>query len=94
VRYNPFFGGEKLAGFSGFQFGCTTTITNPPHFDAFYAGHEVEVGIDPVDVLEGGLSRRAIGMVLEWVAAHQQELKENWRFLNAEQLPNRIEPLH
>jgi len=66
---------------------------NPPHFHALYAGEEVEVGINSLDILEGELSRRAIGMVLEWAAAHQQELMENWRLLNAEQPPSRIEPL-
>jgi hypothetical protein len=66
---------------------------NPPHFHALYAGDEVEVRIDSLDVLEGELSRRAIGMVLEWAAAHQQELMTNWQLLNADQPPNRIEPL-
>ncbi len=66
---------------------------NPPHFHALYAGNEAEVGIDSLEVLEGELSRRAIGMVLEWAAAHQQELIENWQLLLADQPPNRIEPL-
>jgi len=39
------------------------------------------------------LNRRALGMVLEWAAAHEQELLDNWALLNADQPPNRIEPL-
>jgi len=66
---------------------------NPPHFHALYAGDELEVGIDPLTVLRGRLPRRALGMVLEWAAAHQQELLEDWRLLNNEQAPNRIDPL-
>jgi uncharacterized protein DUF4160 len=67
---------------------------NPPHFHAIYSGEEIEVGIDPVVVLEGRLSRRALGMVLEWAANHQQELLQNWRLLNTDQPPNRIDPLN
>jgi len=50
---------------------------SPPHFHAIYSGDEVEIGIDPVTVLEGRLSRRALGMVLEWATAHQGELLAN-----------------
>ena len=66
---------------------------NPPHFHAIYAGNEVEVGINPLTVLRGGLPRRALGMVLEWAASHQQELLANWSLLNNDQPPNRIEAL-
>jgi hypothetical protein len=66
---------------------------NPPHFHAIYSGSEVEVGIDPVVVLRGDMSRRALGMVLEWATAHQTELLENWRLLNSDQPPNKIDPL-
>jgi hypothetical protein len=66
---------------------------NPPHFHAIYAADEVEVGIDPLNVLRGNLPRRALGMVLEWAAAHQQELLDNWALLDNDQPPNRIEAL-
>jgi hypothetical protein len=32
-------------------------------------------------------------MVLEWAASHRQELLANWALFNAEQPPNRINPL-
>jgi len=66
---------------------------NPPHFHALYAGDEVEVSIQPAAVLKGRLSRRALGMVMEWATTHQSELVENWRLLNIDQQPNRIDPL-
>jgi hypothetical protein len=31
---------------------------NPPHFHAIYAGDEVEMGIDPLTILRGGLTRQ------------------------------------
>jgi len=50
----------------------------PPHFHAEYAGDEVEVEINTLAVLRGDLKRRAIGLVLEWAAAHRQELLDDW----------------
>jgi hypothetical protein len=66
---------------------------NPPHFHALYSGNEVEVGIESLAVIQGDLPRRALGMVLEWAASHQQELRHNWALLNNDQPPNRIDPL-
>jgi hypothetical protein len=66
---------------------------NPPHFHAIYAGGEVQVGIDPITILEGKLPNRAISMVLEWAALHQRELMENWQRLRGDQGAEKIEPL-
>jgi hypothetical protein len=66
---------------------------HPPHFHAFYGGQEMQVGIDPITVLHGGLPRRAMSMVFEWAALHQQELLANWEFLHSNQPPLKIEPL-
>lgn len=66
---------------------------NPPHFHAIYAGSETEVGIDPLTVLRGRFPRRALGMVLEWAAIHQQELIDNWDRLRNDETPQRIDPL-
>jgi hypothetical protein len=38
----------------------------PPHFHAIYGDQEATISIDPLEVLEGSLSRRALGMVLDW----------------------------
>jgi len=67
---------------------------NPPHFHAIYAAAEVEVGIDPLTVLRGRFPRRALGMVLEWGALHQQELLDNWNRLRNDEPPQRIDPLN
>lgn len=66
---------------------------NPPHFHAIYAGAEVGVGIDPLTVLRGRFPRRALGMVLEWAAMHQQELLDNWERLQNDDAAQGIDPL-
>lgn len=65
----------------------------PPHFHAIYGDAEAVVGIDPIALLRGRIRRRAFGMVMEWAAAHQQELLTNWELMRNDQLPNRIDPL-
>ena len=54
----------------------------PPHFHAYYAGQQAEVGIQPIGLLKGTLPRRAISLVVEWAGMHQDELMENWRRLH------------
>ncbi len=65
----------------------------PPHFHALYQNQEIQVGIDPIMILNGQLPRRAISMVVEWAAFHQEELMENWRRLEEDQLTDKIDPL-
>lgn len=66
---------------------------NPPHFHAIYGSEEILVSIDPIEVLEGNMKRRAVSMVIEWAAVHQQELKRNWELLQGDGPAEKIEPL-
>lgn len=66
---------------------------NPPHFHAIYGDTEAEFGLDPIALLRGRFPRRALAMVMEWAAIHQDELLANWHRMRANQLPNRIDPL-
>ena len=66
---------------------------NPPHFHAIYSGEEAEIGISPLSLLNGQLSRRALGLAMEWAARHQEELEHNWNLMRADQPPIKIEPL-
>jgi hypothetical protein len=51
------------------------------------------VAIEPLAVLEGRLSPRALGLVMEWASAHGQELMEDWTLARQQQPLNRIAPL-
>lgn len=66
---------------------------NPPHFHALYVEHEVLVDIQTLEIIRGGLPRRAMAMVLEWAAEHRAELMEDWNLCRANQLPRPIRPL-
>lgn len=38
----------------------------PAHFHALYAEHEALIDIRTLEVIEGGMPRRALALVLEW----------------------------
>lgn len=65
----------------------------PPHFHVRYAEQKAIVGIESPTLLEGQLSPRALGLVMEWAAAHRQELLEDWNLARQQQPLKRITPL-
>jgi phosphomannomutase len=66
---------------------------NPPHFHARYGGDKIAIKIADFSVLEGRLPPRALGLVMEWAALHQQELWQNWEAAQADQILKPIRPL-
>lgn len=65
----------------------------PPHFHARYGGDEVVIQINPVGVLRGKISARALSLVIEWAQKYQQNLMEEWnRAANNKKL-HKIPPL-
>jgi len=66
---------------------------NPPHFHACYGKYEVEIRIKTIEILQGELPPRALGLVIEWAALHKKELMNNWEFMHNAMLPQKIAPL-
>ena len=65
----------------------------PPHFHAQYGSSEAIINITTLAVIEGNLSPRALGLVTEWAALHQAELKLAWEQAKNLEHPDKIEPL-
>ena len=65
----------------------------PPHFHAEYADSLASISIETLDVLVGSLPRRALVLVLDWAALHQQELREDWELCLRKEQPKKIQPL-
>ena len=65
----------------------------PAHFHAEYAGSAASISIETLEVLVGWLPRRALVLVLDWAALHQQELKEDWELCLRKERPKKIQPL-
>lgn len=66
---------------------------NPPHFHAYYGEHEAIISIKTLEVMEGGLPKRALTMVVEWALEHRQELMDDWSLAEQHQPLRKIEPL-
>lgn len=58
-----------------------------------YGGKEVIVNIETLSILMGKIQPRALGMVIEWAALHQQALKTNWEEAGHKELLDPIPPL-
>lgn len=67
---------------------------NPPHFHARYGGKKVSIEIQSLKVLEGEISPRALGLVVEWASLHKKELIKDWELAKTNQPPEKIEPLN
>ena len=66
---------------------------NPPHFHAVYGEYEALIAIETLGIISGSLPPRALGLVMEWAALHQQELMHAWAQVVDHQQPGKIEPL-
>ena len=66
---------------------------NPPHFHARYGGQKVSIEIQTLKILDGEISPRSLGLVIEWAVLHKKELMEVWGLAKNNQPPFKIEPL-
>ena len=65
---------------------------DPPHFHARYQGDEVSVEILTGRV-SGTMSRRALGMLFEWMEMHRDGLLRDWQLAGARKTLQPIDPL-
>ncbi len=65
----------------------------PPHFHAEYGEFKAKIAIDTLEIVEGHLPNRVIGLVFEWAAMHRNELRADWELCISKQPPKRISPL-
>ena len=66
---------------------------NPPHFHARYQDHRAVIAIESLELRDGTLPPRVLGLVMEWARLHQAELLANWTMLAEEGMFERIPPL-
>ncbi len=50
----------------------------PAHFHVRFGADRAIIGIETMQVIEGRLPPRALGLALEWARMHQEELRTNW----------------
>lgn len=65
----------------------------PPHFHVRYGEQRALVAIDALAVVAGRLAPRVLGLVMEWAALHQTELRDNWARAQRREILIPIAPL-
>ena len=65
----------------------------PPHFHAEYGELELIVNVNTLAIVQGKFPPRALGLVMEWAALHQAELKADWEKAKSKQSVDKISPL-
>ena len=65
----------------------------PPHFHVRYNQQKAIIDIQNLSILEGKLTPRVFGLVIEWAAIHQPELLANWQRAREQKPLKKIEPL-
>ncbi|MCM0589029.2 MAG: DUF4160 domain-containing protein [Gloeotrichia echinulata IR180] len=65
----------------------------PPHFHVRYNQQKAIIDIETLSILEGKLTPRVLGLVIEWAAMHKSELMENWQLARQNNPLEKIEPL-
>ena len=65
---------------------------NPPHFHAYYQGHNAVFDMDGVKK-EGEMPNRQIKLIAAWAEIHRDELLANWELAMKEQPLFKIDPL-
>ena len=67
----------EISRFYGIIIAMFYSEHNPPHFHARYGGEKVAIDIRTLQVLEGRIAPRALGLVVEWASQHQDELMQD-----------------
>ena len=65
----------------------------PAHFHAERGEDAAEIGIDPIVILEGSVTRPTRARVFEWAAIHQPELRANWELARGARPLLPVDPL-
>ncbi|MBW4690275.1 MAG: DUF4160 domain-containing protein [Lyngbya sp. HA4199-MV5] len=65
----------------------------PPHFHVRYGQQKAIIEIQSLSILEGKLSPRVLGLVIEWASAHQAELLQNWELARQQEPLESVQPL-
>lgn len=83
----------KASDFFGVSIYVYWRDHGPSHFHAVYGDDEASVSIEDPRMLDGRLSPRVLGLVIEWASLHREELRQVW--LRAKRLEplGTIEPL-
>jgi len=83
----------ELSRFYGIVIKMYFDDHEPSHFHAEYAEDQAVISIETLALIAGSLRPRALGLVAEWAAIHQEDLRKAWLKAKALEPPDKIAPL-
>jgi len=83
----------EISRFFGIIISMRFNEHQPPHFHAVYNDDEAMIDIRTLMVIDGHLSSRVLGMVIEWASQHQPELSDLWERAQHKQSLYKVSPL-
>jgi len=83
----------EICRFFGIIVSMNYNEHEPPHFHVRYGEQAAMIGIGALTLIEGNLSPRVLGLVIEWASMHLPELQEDWQRCKSRQPLTKIAPL-
>ena len=83
----------EISRFFGIVIAMYYNDHEPPHFHARYARQNGRFAIETLEMLDGRMSPRVRGLVVEWASLHQEELRREWTLCRQHQPLFAIAPL-
>lgn len=84
---------REICRFYGIIIKMEYEDNNPPCFHARYSGHKAAIRIKDLVVTGGELPPKALWLVMEWAALHQDQLLTAWDNAKDNKELSKIEPL-
>ncbi len=69
----------EISRFYGIIISIFFNDHNPPHFHARYGEYKAAIGISNLEIRDGYLPPRTMGLVIEWALIHKNDLFKNWQ---------------
>ena len=83
----------RISSFYGIVIAMYYREHGVPHFHALYAGYEASIAIGTLKILRGDLPPRALRLVKQWAAMHQNELLRDWNLAEQGEVLESIDAL-
>ncbi|MFV0339397.1 MAG: DUF4160 domain-containing protein [Parachlamydiaceae bacterium] len=83
----------EISRFFGIVIAMYYKEHNPPHFHVRYNDSKAMISIKDLAILEGKLSPKVLGIVVEWASQYQNELLEDWNLAQKFAELKKIPPL-
>ena len=62
----------------------------PPHFHVEFSGHNAQISIETLDVLEGSLPPAKLAAIKAWAASRQKDLMQCWDKARNNENPGKV----